>query len=110
MCCTEEAEQVEAVCSRLPGVIDVRALVAAERVDVTFDPKLATADGGRSAIACAGFLVGDESQPQAGRGSVLAGWRLALLIGAVICSSSSCASRTGWRNAPQSATARHCGS
>jgi len=82
MCCSEEAEQIEAACSRITGVAHARALVAAERVEVTFDSAKATAEDIRGAIAGAGFSVRDESWSAAR--SVPSVWPLVLLVFGVI--------------------------
>ena len=82
MCCSEEAEQIEAACSRIAGVADAHALVAAERVDVTFDPAEAAPEDIRRAITGAGFSVIEE--PGLAATSASAGWPLVLLVFGVI--------------------------
>jgi Cd2+/Zn2+-exporting ATPase/Cu+-exporting ATPase len=89
VCCADEAAQVRALLGRLPGVADVRPVVAAGRVTVVYDPDRLAVDRIRAALAAAGFaarttdgaLAAADRRPVVGR---VLGWGVLGIVAAVV--------------------------
>ncbi|MDP9471372.1 MAG: cadmium-translocating P-type ATPase [Chloroflexota bacterium] len=64
MDCASCATQVEGAIKQLPGVEDVRVLIAAERASVAFDPDRVTVDQLKAAVVKAGYRVPTEVTEQ----------------------------------------------
>lgn len=89
MDCAECAQRIEAALSAMPGVADVRVLVAAERATARVDPRLVTRAEIEAAIAKAGYSVrqdGAASPPPAGHPEIgqLIGWGVLGMVAAVV--------------------------
>ncbi|MCC7368772.1 MAG: cadmium-translocating P-type ATPase [Chloroflexi bacterium] len=65
MDCADEAAHIEAAVGKVPGVLEVRALVAAQRARVTYDPVRVTPAQIVAAIEQTGCSVRDEHEPAA---------------------------------------------
>ena len=70
MDCSDEAAHIEAAVGRLPGVHEVRALVAAQRTTVVYDPDRVTAAQIAAAIGETGCSVREESAADRPDGTV----------------------------------------
>ncbi len=89
MDCADEAAQIEAAVGRLPGVQEVRALVAAQRATVVFDASLVTLGQIGAAVGEAGCSVRDGApteQPMPTRRDVgqIIGWGALGMVAAVV--------------------------
>jgi Cd2+/Zn2+-exporting ATPase/Cu+-exporting ATPase len=89
MDCQDEANSIETVVARLPGVQDVRALVSASRATVTFDPRQTTAERIKEAIASTGCSVPEAAVTEsleAGRRDVgqIIGWGTLGMVAIVV--------------------------
>jgi Cu+-exporting ATPase len=89
MDCAECGNEIEAALHALPGVADVRVLVAAERATVRFDPALTAPGEICAALREAGFAVRDGeavgAAPTARRDvGQLIGWGVLSVVAAVV--------------------------
>ena len=85
--CAEEAEQIQAALSRLPGVEEVRTAIGARKTLVAYHPEQISPEAVRDAIRRLGMTVTDAPVPTArgGRHSLaeLLGWGFVSLVALV---------------------------
>src|SRR3990172_3771690 len=67
MCCSEEVEQVEKALHSLRGVIEIKSLLAAEKVSITYDPKTLSLADIEKTVEGAGFHVKEEGEAKVER-------------------------------------------
>ena len=67
MCCSEEAEQVEKALHSLRGVFEIKSLLAAEKVSITYDPKTLSLADIEKTVEGAGFHVKEEGEAKVER-------------------------------------------
>ncbi len=86
VCCAEEASAVERAVCRLAGVSEARALVAAERVTVRYDPERTAVAEITRAIRDAGFGVasGDAGGHAERDVAALIGWASLVMVAVVV--------------------------
>jgi Cd2+/Zn2+-exporting ATPase/Cu+-exporting ATPase len=88
MDCAECALHIEHAVRALPGIAQAHVLLAAERIEVDFDPTRVGRDSISRAVESAGYRLGDElSTPKPQIAPALAqraGWALAALLSLVI--------------------------
>jgi Cd2+/Zn2+-exporting ATPase/Cu+-exporting ATPase len=65
--CADEAQQIQAALSRLPGVEEVRTAVGARKAVVAYHPDRIQPDAIREAIRGLGMTIADTSGPDSGR-------------------------------------------
>jgi cation transport ATPase len=65
--CADEARQIEAALSRLPGVVEVRTAVSARKAVVAYDAERTPPEAIRDAIRSLGMTVADSQAPSARR-------------------------------------------
>ena len=71
--CADEAQQIQAALSRLPGVAEVRTAVGARRAIVAYDPERIQPDAIRAAIRGLGMTVVETNGRGPGRAAFAAG-------------------------------------
>jgi len=67
MCCSEEAEQVEKALHSLRGVFEIKSLLAAEKVSITYDPKTLSLADIEKTVEGAGFHVKEKGEAKVER-------------------------------------------
>jgi len=86
LCCADEAQQIRAAVSRLPGVNEVQTAVGARRVMVAYEPGHATPEAIRAAIHGLGMTVTEAGSPASRRRRPLPdllGWAFVSVIAVV---------------------------
>ena len=84
--CADEAQQIQAALSRLPGVEEVRTAIGARKAVVAYHPDRIQPDAIREAIRGLGMSIADTSGPDSGRRRSLPellGWGFVSLVALV---------------------------